>query len=46
MPVMKTATGYKYGSMGKVFKTKAQAQAQGRKIEMAKRGGKRGGKRK
>ena len=46
MPVVKTATGYKWGSMGKVYKTRAEAERQGRAIEMAKRGGKRGGKRK
>jgi len=46
MPVIKTATGYKFGAMGKVFKTRAEAEAQGRKIAMARRGGKKGGRRK
>tara|TARA_R100000734_G_C3283055_1_gene76275 strand:- start:250 stop:390 length:141 start_codon:yes stop_codon:yes gene_type:complete len=46
MPVIKTATGYKFGAMGKVFKTRAEAEAQGRKQMQAKRGGKRGGRRK
>jgi len=30
MPVMKTKGGYKWGKSGKVYKTKAQAEAQGR----------------
>lgn len=37
MPVIKTATGYKWGSMGKVYPTRAQAEQQGAAI-MAQRG--------
>lgn len=37
MPVIKTATGYKWGSSGKVYPTRAQAEKQGRAI-MAQRG--------
>lgn len=32
MPVHKTKGGYKYGSKGKVYKTKALAEKQGRAI--------------
>jgi len=30
MPVMKTKGGYRWGKSGKVYKTKAQAEAQGK----------------
>lgn len=42
MPVRKVKGGYKYGSTGKVYPTKAQAERQGRAIKasQAKRGGK------
>ena len=33
MPVHKTKGGYKYGSKGKVYKSKAQAERQGRAIK-------------
>jgi len=50
MPVRKVSGGYRWGSTGKVYKTKEQAEKQGRAI-MAMRGGKkkkktRGGKKK
>jgi len=32
MPVMKVKGGYKWGSKGKVYKTKAEAEKQGRAI--------------
>jgi hypothetical protein len=32
MPVRKVKGGYKYGTKGKVYKSKAKAQAQGRAI--------------
>jgi len=32
MPVRKTNGGYKYGSVGKVYKSKAMAERQGRAI--------------
>ena len=42
MPVHKVKGGYKYGSTGKVYPTKARAERQGRAIKasQAKRGGK------
>lgn len=46
MPVIKTATGYKWGTQGKVYPTRTQAEQQGRAImAKKKKGGKRGGKR-
>lgn len=41
MPVRKIQDGYKYGSSGKVYPTKAQAEKQGRAIKasQAKKGG-------
>lgn len=48
MPVRKVKGGYRWGSMGKTYRTKEEAAKQGRAI-MASRGGKkkptRGGKR-
>ena len=32
MPVMRVKGGYKWGKSGKVYKTKAQAEAQGKAI--------------
>ena len=32
MPVMRTKGGYKWGKTGKVYKTKAEAERQGRAI--------------
>jgi len=43
MPVKKVKGGYKYGSSGKVYKTRAEAEKQGRAIRASgykKRGGK------
>ena len=41
MPVKKVPGGYKYGSTGKVYKTKAKAQKQGLAIRLSqKRAGK------
>lgn len=37
MPVHKVKGGYKYGSKGKVYPTKAQAAKQGRAIQTSKR---------
>lgn len=37
MPVHKCKGGYKYGSSGKVYKTKAEAERQGRAIQANKR---------
>lgn len=45
MPVRKVSGGYRWGSKGKVYKTKAEAERQGRAIQAASRG-KRGGRRK
>jgi len=50
MPVRKVKGGYRWGSMGKIYSTKEQAERQGRAV-MATRGGKkkkktRGGKKK
>lgn len=42
MPVRKTKGGYKYGSKGKLYPTKAQAARQGRAIRAS---GYKGGKR-
>ena len=36
MPTRKVSGGYKYGSKGKVYKTKAQADRQGRAIQASK----------
>jgi len=47
MPVRKVKGGYRWGTKGKVYATRKQAEQQGRAITMAmKKGGKRGGKRK
>ena len=35
MPVMKVPGGYRYGSSGKVYKNKADAERQGRAIRAA-----------
>ena len=43
MPVRKVSGGYKWGSTGKVYPTKAQAEKQGRAIR-ASGYGKKGGK--
>lgn len=37
MPIIKTKSGYKYGSSGKVYPTRAQAERQGRAIEANRR---------
>lgn len=37
MPVHKCKGGYKYGTSGKVYKTKAEAERQGRAIQASKR---------
>jgi hypothetical protein len=42
MPTHKVKGGYKYGNTGKTYKTKAEADRQGRAIQSNK--GKRGGK--
>lgn len=44
MPVVKRATGYSWGRMGKVFSTRAAAARQGRAImaKKKKKGGRRG----
>jgi len=46
MPVRKVPGGYRWGSKGKVYKTKAQAAKQGRAAYASgyKGGGKKGGK--
>lgn len=46
MPVKKVTGGYKWGTSGKVYKSRASALKQGRAIEMAKKkkAGKRGGR--
>lgn len=52
MPVRKVSGGYRWGSAGKTYRTRAAAAKQGRAIEMAmkkkkkakKRGGRRGGR--
>lgn len=33
MPIIKTKSGYKFGSTGKVYKSRAKAVAQGRAIK-------------
>jgi hypothetical protein len=38
MPVRKVKGGYKYGSTGKVYPTKGQAEKQGRAIAISKAG--------
>lgn len=40
MPVKKTKKGYKWGTKGKVYPTKKQAQKQGRAIKANERRGK------
>lgn len=40
MPVKKTKKGYKWGTKGKVYPTKKQAQRQGRAIKANERRGK------
>jgi hypothetical protein len=47
MPVRKVTGGYKWGTQGRVYRTRERAAAQGRAIQMAmkKKGKKRGGKR-
>lgn len=40
MPVRKVKGGYKYGSTGKVYKTKAKAEKQGRAIKASQKKGK------
>ena len=45
MPVRRVKGGYRWGSTGKVYRTRAQAARQGRAIEMAKKTKKRGGRR-
>ncbi len=42
MPVIKRKGGYSWGRRGKVFKTRAQAERQGRAIQASKRKNKRG----
>ena len=37
MPVRKVSGGYKYGTKGKVYKTKAKAAKQGRAIKASQR---------
>ena len=51
MPVRKVSGGYRWGTSGKTYRTRAAAERQGRAIEMAmkkkktkRRGGRRGGK--
>lgn len=51
MPVRRVSGGYRWGSSGKVYRTRAAAERQGRAINMAmkkrkgkKRGGRRGGR--
>lgn len=47
MPVRKVKGGYRWGTMGKTYRTKAAAEKQGRAIQMAKKKkkGSRGGRR-
>lgn len=49
MPVRKVNSGYRWGTSGKIYKTRAEAEKQGRAISMAmkkkpkkKKGGRRG----
>jgi len=51
MPVRRVQGGYRWGTSGRVYKTRAAAERQGRAISMAmkkkkskKRGGRRGGR--
>jgi len=44
MPVKAVKGGYRWGTKGKTYKTREQALRQGRAIEMAKKGKKRGGR--
>lgn len=44
MPVMKVKGGYRWGRSGKIYKTKREAERQGRAIQAAS-GGTRGGRR-
>jgi hypothetical protein len=44
MPVRKVKGGYRWGSKGKVYKTKAEAEKQGRAIRAAGYGKKKGKK--
>jgi len=37
MPVVKVSGGYRWGKSGKVYKTRAEAERQGRAIEASKR---------
>ena len=37
MPILKVPGGYKFGTRGKVFKTRAEAARQGRAIKASKR---------
>lgn len=37
MPVVKVKGGYRWGTTGKVYKTRAEAEAQGRAIRAAQR---------
>lgn len=46
MPVRKVKGGYRWGSSGKVYKTKAEAERQGRAIYAAGYEGKKHGKKK
>lgn len=49
MPVRKVSGGYRWGTVGRVYKTRSAAERQGRAISMAmkkkKKGGRRGGRR-
>ncbi len=44
MPVRKVKGGYRYGSSGKTYKTKAEAERQGRAIKASQARRKKGGK--
>ena len=46
MPVQRTPTGYRYGSSGKVYPTRAQAERQGRAIRASGYGKKKPAKKK
>jgi len=45
MPVRKVKGGYRWGTSGKIYRTRDQAERQGRAIQAA-TGGRRGGRRK
>ena len=50
MPVRAVRGGYRWGTTGRIYKTKSAAERQGRAIQMAmkkkkKKGGRRGGRR-